>query len=85
MNTCPTCRSNYPADFSLCPRDGTPLVAAGVWQEGTVVRDKYRILSKIGQGGMGAVYKALHLRFAEVRALKVLSLELAEGERASGP
>jgi len=42
-----------------------------------VVRNKYRILAKIGQGGMGAVYKALHLRFKEVRALKVLSPELA--------
>lgn len=34
--------------------------------------DQYRLLEKIGQGGMGAVYKALHLRLEKVVALKVL-------------
>ncbi len=77
MKSCPTCHSSYPSDFTLCPRDGAGLVEVGVWTEGTVVRGKYRILSKVGQGGMGAVYKALHLRFDELRALKVMSPELA--------
>ena len=77
MNSCPTCGLAYPVDFTLCPRDGVKLVEVGVWSEGTVVRGKYRILSKVGQGGMGTVYKALHLRFGEIRALKVISQELA--------
>jgi serine/threonine protein kinase len=34
--------------------------------------DQYRLLEKIGQGGMGAVYKALHLRLEKIVALKVL-------------
>lgn len=41
-----------------------------------MIRGKYRILSKVGQGGMGAVYKALHVAFDELRALKVISREL---------
>ena len=49
----------------------------GGWGDGAVVRGKYRVLCKIGQGGMGAVYKAVHVRFEEVRALKVISPELA--------
>ncbi len=77
MKSCPTCHATYPANVAFCPRDGAPLVEAGEWAEGTMVRGKYRILAKVGQGGMGAVYKALHLRFDEVRALKVLSAELA--------
>jgi serine/threonine-protein kinase len=32
----------------------------------------YRLLEKIGQGGMGAVYRALHQRLEKVVALKVL-------------
>jgi serine/threonine protein kinase/cytochrome c-type biogenesis protein CcmH/NrfG len=60
----------------LCPQDGTALKKADPWAEGTVIRGKYRILSKIGQGGMGAVYKALHLPFQELRALKVMSPDL---------
>jgi len=77
MNSCPTCGLAYPVDFTLCPRDGAKLVEVGVWSEGSIVRGKYRILSKVGQGGMGSVYKALHLRFGEIRALKVIGHELA--------
>ena len=42
-----------------------------------MIRGKYRILGKLGQGGMATVYKALHVGFDEVRALKVINLELA--------
>ncbi len=77
MKTCRTCKSSYPHDYAVCPRDGTPLEEAGVWTEGTVVRGKYQILSKIGEGGMGAVYKARHQRFGELRALKVISAQLS--------
>ncbi len=51
---------------------------ASLWAEGTVIRGKYRILARIGQGGMGAVYKAEHLRFKELCALKVMAPELAK-------
>jgi tetratricopeptide (TPR) repeat protein len=42
-----------------------------------MIRGKYRILGKLGQGGMATVYKALHVGFDEVCALKVINLELA--------
>ena len=77
MKNCPACNNTYPADFTLCPRDGTKLVAVNAWAEGAVIRGKYRILAKLGEGGMGAVYKAKHLVFDELRALKVLSSNLA--------
>lgn len=77
MKRCPTCQTAYPSDYALCPRDGSALIEVGEWAEGSVVRGKYRILAKVGQGGMGAVYKAIHTRFKEVRALKVISPELA--------
>ncbi len=77
MKTCPTCHSIYPTHFAVCPRDAAPLIEAEGWAEGTVVRGKYRILGKIGQGGMGAVYKALHVKFDQLRALKVMSRDLA--------
>ena len=80
MKTCPRCQGSYPNNFAICPQDGTPLQETGTWSEGSVIRGKYRLLSKVGQGGMGSVYKALHLAFDELRALKVIAAELMSDE-----
>ncbi|MBI1940178.1 MAG: serine/threonine protein kinase, partial [Acidobacteria bacterium] len=80
MKSCPTCEATYPNAYAVCPQDGTPLVDVTAWSPGTLVRGKYRIISKVGQGGMGAVYKALHVAFDEMRALKVISRELMTDE-----
>jgi TPR repeat protein/serine/threonine protein kinase len=77
MKICRTCQRSYPDHFANCPQDGTPLTQSGGWTEGTLILGKYRILGKIGQGAMGAVYKALHVRFNELRAIKVMMTELA--------
>jgi serine/threonine-protein kinase len=42
------------------------------------IRDKYLILDKVGEGGMGVVYRARHLAFNEIRALKVVHQALSE-------
>jgi serine/threonine protein kinase len=77
MKRCPSCQSAFPTNYTHCPRDGYPSTEAGEWTEGTLVRGKYQIIAKVGQGGMAAVYKALHVRFKEPRALKVMNPELA--------
>ena len=77
MKTCPNCQASYQASFTHCPRDGAALWELSAWQDGTLVRGKYRILGKVGQGGMAVVYKAMHVRFEELRALKVMSEDLA--------
>ena len=40
----------------------------------------YRIVSKIGEGGMGAVYKAKHVKLGNYAAVKFLPAELAKDE-----
>jgi hypothetical protein len=55
MKTCPSCHAVYPNHFAAWLRDATPLPEAGGWPEGALVRRKYRIVSKVGQGGIGAL------------------------------
>ncbi len=80
---CTSCETLYPADFLICPRDATPLVAVdGEGGEdplvGALVGDTYQIVRVLGEGGMGRVYEARHLRLKERRfAIKCLHADLA--------
>jgi serine/threonine protein kinase len=74
---CDACHSAYPDDFNICPRDQGALRHATDLIPGMVIRGKYEILSKVGAGGMASVYKARHLAFGEVLALKLVGTRLA--------
>jgi len=78
MKSCPACQNLYPANFTVCPKDGVTLRTVTELAEGAVLRGKYQILGKLGQGGMGIVYKARHLHFDELCALKVVTSHLAD-------
>jgi TonB family protein len=47
---------------------------------GRVIAGRYRLLEKIGQGGMGAVYKGQHTRINRLTAIKLLTSELVSNE-----
>jgi serine/threonine-protein kinase len=74
---CPSCRTPYPAEFNVCPRDGSSL-AFHDELVGSVFRDSFRIMRVIGEGGMGRVYEAHHTRIPNKRfAIKMLHPEYA--------
>lgn len=73
MKLCIVCKRNYADDATTCAEDGSPLQVNSELEPGTVVRAKYKILGRIGAGGMATVYRAVHLAFQEERAIKVVN------------
>lgn len=76
MKYCETCHSIFPSELDSCPRDKQPLRQAADLMPGMIIREKYEVLERIGIGGMAAVYKARHLTFNEIRAIKVVNNKL---------
>ena len=80
MRYCPACHSVFPNEFRTCPKDQAELRTASELQPGMVLRGKYEILDKLGAGGMASVYRARHLAFDEVCAIKVVAGRLSDDE-----
>ena len=71
---CPRCGATYDDAVAFCATDGTRLVRGGQAGDliGTVVAERYRIVSRIGEGGMGQVYLAEHVRMKRKSAIKIM-------------
>ncbi len=72
---CPTCGTEYPANERFCPRDGTALRSQGGGTDlvGSIIGERYHVLKKLGEGGMGQVYLAEHVKMGRKSAVKVMN------------
>jgi serine/threonine-protein kinase len=81
VKRCPTCGLDYADEQKFCPKDGTALRSSA---QGTlvdsIVADRYHIVKKLGEGGMGAVYLGEHVKMGRKSAIKVMA-----GSMASDP
>ena len=69
MAGCVGCAAEVLLEDTFCPRCGAPVTDPFI---GVIVGDRYRIVSRIGVGGMGAVYRAEHTMMRRDLAIKVL-------------
>jgi len=74
---CTSCSWEVQLEDTFCPRCGATVVDPLI---GAVVGERYRIVSRIGVGGMGAVYRAEHTMMRRDLAIKVLLSELGGRE-----
>ena len=83
VRRCPECGRTYPDAQPLCEADGAPLQAATSPFDvfvGKTLNGRYRVIEKLGEGGMGAVYRAEQVAIGKQIALKILRGEFARNE-----
>jgi eukaryotic-like serine/threonine-protein kinase len=90
LTSCSACGIAFPAGAHFCPSCGTaidPLRQSAATRRdlstsadpliGQVLAERYRILSLLGRGGMGVVYRVEHVHIGKLMAMKLLAGELA--------
>ncbi len=82
---CPQCGGEYETGDRFCPKDGSPLrpKAGGDPLVGRVIADRYLVLALLGEGGMGRVYLAEHVKMNRQCAIKVMNPTLVNDTESS--
>jgi serine/threonine protein kinase len=74
---CIHCRSEIDSKFKACPYCGEPITDFLRKHLEQPLDGKYQILARLGIGGMGEVYKVLHLHLNSIRVIKLMRTSIA--------
>ena len=83
MKYCPLCDQQYDDSAEICEVDGAVLQEVRPRQDtltGKIIKGRYRVLKKLGDGGMGTVYLAEQVAISRNVALKVLHTDYARDQ-----
>src|SRR6266403_1651907 len=74
MRECPTCRNCYPDDVTNCPDDGVATTHSITGEP--ILDGRYQLEKRLGQGGMGVVFKGRHIFLKTQHAIKIILPDL---------
>lgn len=79
MKVCSACGKQWNDETRFCSEDGQPLTDLPTEIKdpliGKLLNRTYRIEAKLGQGGMGTVYRGRHIGIGDIVAIKLISPE----------
>src|SRR5918993_1808086 len=74
MKECPACRRCFPDDIIHCPQDGDATTPSLLGEP--ILDARYQLEKRLGQGGMGVVFKARHIFLKTSHAIKIILPDL---------
>ncbi len=78
--TCIACKREIDPSGRNCPHCGEPITDFLRTYMVELIDGKYRIIERLGRGGMGEVYKVLHTRLGAIRVIKTMRPHLMEDQ-----
>ncbi len=77
MKVCPQCGKAFDDSTEVCAGDRSQLILIEPTESdpmlGRLLDGRYRLIRKIGQGGMGAIYRAVHIENLRICAIKLMT------------
>jgi eukaryotic-like serine/threonine-protein kinase len=72
VKVCPKCAEPFANDVAHCPLDGAELKKSTDPYIGRTIAARYRLIRRLGAGGMASVYLARHVMIDRLSAIKIL-------------
>jgi serine/threonine-protein kinase len=82
MKECPACKRCFPDNINNCPDDGDATFYS--ISGDPLLEGKYQLEKRLGQGGMGVVYKARHTYLKTNHAIKIILPDLVGNDPMLG-
>ncbi|HEV8657035.1 MAG TPA: serine/threonine-protein kinase, partial [Thermoanaerobaculia bacterium] len=79
---CIRCKAEIDRNFKACPHCGEPVTEFLRRYADEPVDGKYKIVDRLGAGGMGEVYKVTHTFLGATRVIKVIRPQISESRDA---